>query len=142
MDRIEKEINDLLEQLDDFPGERGASPVSLDERRRQRRGPTPPKTRAGRGLGDFFNAATLMLIGAGMVVVGLLASAIAGWLIWVSFTGIVVFFLAFALSFWQSGRTAGPARGPRTVYWRDRYIEYEPGDGGTLQRVKRWFRRG
>jgi hypothetical protein len=80
-----------------------------------------------------------MFTGAALVVGGLVLANVAGPLIWVSFAGVLLFLGAFLASFFR--HTPAQAAPPGGVFWRDRYIEYEPSSPGLFDRIKRTFRR-
>lgn len=146
-DRIEREIEEILERLDsELPG--GAlpedkKPISLMQRRQQatKRAsqPRPPRPNPLSSI----NPTTLLFVGAALTVGGLIAASFAGALIWVSFAGVVMFIAAFIWSFTRRSTVGAPRGGaaPKGVYWRDRYIEYEPADATMWARLKRRFRR-
>jgi hypothetical protein len=141
-DRIEREIEEILARLDDLPaepGRRGKTPVPLASRKKA---PAPAEPRSSRasGLLARVSPATMMISGAAVMLAGLVLSSFADPFIWLSFAGVVLFIGAFAISFFRKpAPSASPARG---VYWRDRYIEYEPGRPGLSSRIRRLFRRG
>ncbi len=121
-DRIEREIEELLAKLDTELPPDGRQPISLEERRRKRQ--ASRRVSAPRFPSIQLNPPSLLLSGAGIMVGGLFLSMFWQPLIWLSFAGVVIFIAAFLLSF-RSRPPAAPGR-PRGVYWRDRYIEYEP----------------
>ncbi len=140
-DRVEREIEEILSKLDDLPGDggKGRTPVPIASRRR----PAPtPAARASRGPGllDRLSPASMMITGAVVMMGGLLAAAFVDSLIWLAYAGVVLFLAAFLTSFFRSSRGGAPAR-PRGMYWRDRYIEYEPSKPGALERFRQRFRR-
>ncbi len=134
-DRIEREIEELLAKLEAELPEGGRQPISLEQRRRERR-----QRRAFPRLTlPSINPAALLLSGAGVMIAGLFLAMFWSPLIWLSFSGVVIFIAAFLLSF--RSRPVGAARGgrPGRVFWRDRYIDYGPGARGS--RFKNPFRR-
>jgi hypothetical protein len=133
-DRIEREIEELLAKLETELPEDGRQPISLEERRRARE----PRRSLPRPQLSGINPASLLLIGAAIMIAGLFLAMFWSPLIWVSFIGVVTFMAAFFLSF--RSRPAG-SRGSRSrgAYWRDRYIEYDPPPGGG--RFRNPFRR-
>ena len=139
-DRIEREIEEILAKLDQDEGLPGGNkkPVSILSAKTKRQAPpsrgprTSPVARV--------NPTTFLFAGAGLVIAGLFLSSFWEPLIWASLAGVVVFLGAFASSFFRSGTP--PPGAPRGVYWRDRYIEYEPPRrGGGWRRFARRFRR-
>ncbi|MEX0781421.1 MAG: hypothetical protein WD557_02145 [Dehalococcoidia bacterium] len=150
-DRIEREIEEILERLDnELPG--GAlpdekKPISIMQRRQQAtqkqaaRVPRAPRQNPLKGI----TPAHLLFLGAGLTVGGFLLSGAFGGLIWLSMAGVILFIAAFIWSLTRT-TTAG-AEGssnyqpPKGVFWRDRYIEYDPPNGSVWSRLKRRFRR-
>lgn len=141
-DRIEREIEEILAKLDqDGPLAQDKAPVSiLSARNKRKTAPKPPR-QPRTNLVDALNPTMLLFAGAGLVVGGLILSNAWPPLIWASFAGVVLFLGAFILSFFRS-KPVGPAAAPKGVYWRDRYIEYEPpAQQSAWGRLKRRFRR-
>jgi len=128
-DRIEREIEEILRRAGDLPGSREPIPF----RRRRRRLPSLPPA-------PEIDPARLFFAAAALLVGGLVASAFWGPAIWIAFAGIVLFIAAFVWSFVRSPGERAPA-GRRRVYWRDRYIEYEPTHPSFGTRIRRMFRR-
>ncbi len=120
-------------------GER--APISLAQKRRQRHGPVARARREANSLANRLTPANLLFIGAGVMVAGLVVSTAWGPAIWASLAGVVLFVAAFLWSFVRAPRSEGGMAGPKGVYWRDRYIEYEPANASALTRLKRKFRR-
>jgi len=138
-DRIEREIEEILAKLDqDGPLAPEKKPVSIMSARTRKK-TTPPRVQRLRPnpLANI-NPTMFLFLGAVLVVGGLILSNVWAPLIWVSFAGVVIFLGAFVSSFFRGPR---PSSRPRGVYWRDRYIEYEPASPGIWDRLRRWFRR-
>jgi hypothetical protein len=150
-DRIEREIEEILERLDnELPG--GAlpedkKPISIMQRRQQAtkkqaaRVPRAPRQNPLKGI----TPAHLLFLGAGLTVGGFLLSGVVGALLWVSMAGVLLFIAAFIWSLTRT-TTVGAAGSsnyepPKGVFWRDRYIEYDPPNGSAWSRFKRRFRR-
>ncbi len=145
-DRIDREIEEILTRLGEEPPERGDEPISLDERRRQQRKQTrtPLTSRARAAIGLSLptpSPAALLFAGAGVMVAGLILSAIWGALIWLAFAGVVLFLAAFIWSFIRPRRASVRPPAATGGHWRGRYVEYEPTPPGVLQRIRRAFRR-
>lgn len=149
-DRIEKEIEEILAKLDvgdsgdTITGERPREPIPFEPRRKSRgakkSNPVVRAASTSSGLPGV-TPATLLFMGAGVMIGGLVLATFWDPLIWLSFAGIVLFLAAFG---WSFVRKPGAARGVRTAqgaYWRDRYIEYEqPANKGIFSRVANSFR--
>ena len=160
VDRIEREIEEILAKLDDGPSPPaadGRTPTSIKDYKRKspskstssssKSAPRSSPRRSFASLLPDINPATLLFTGAGLLVAGLILTLFMPALIWVSFAGIIVFLSAFAWSFVRTPRTPAGGGGGRQAatghYWRDRYISYEPqGKGnGPLDKIRRRFRR-
>lgn len=142
-DRIEREIEEILAKLDqDGPLAQDKTPVSILSARNKRKTAPKPPGRPRRNLFESLSPTTLLFLGAGLVVGGLILSNVWAPLIWASFAGVVIFLGAFILSFFRAKPAAGTDSAPKGVYWRDRYIEYEPtGEQSAWSRLKRRLRR-
>ena len=141
-DRIEREIEEILSKLDESnPPEPARRPIPIQSRRK--RGPSPV-SRLGNKVASRptnLTPATLLFAGAGIMLAGLVLSAIWSPFIWAAFAGVLLFMAAFAWSFLRPGG-ARRASQPKGHYWRDRYIEYDaPSQAGVISRFKRAFRR-
>ncbi len=137
-DRIDREIEEILARLGEDSPKRGEEPISLDERRRQKKAPVASRAVAALGLSlSGPTPASMLFTGAGVMVVGLILSAIWGTLIWVAFAGVVLFVAAFIWSFVRPRRAGVQKPAARGARWRGRYVEYEPAPPGLLARIKR-----
>ena len=149
-DRIDREIEEILERLGEEPPKRGEKPppgdeepISLDDRRRRRKAPLSSRATAAVGVSLRGPTPTSMLFtGAGVMLAGFILSAIWGALIWLAFAGVLLFMAAFVWSFVRP-RRAGVRSQPaaKGAHWRGRYVEYEPPPPGVLARIRRAFRR-
>lgn len=143
-DRIEREIEEILERLDtELPPERpDRAPISILSRRKKNASPKPAQPRVPPSTPRMnVSPTTLMFLGAALVVGGLVLSNVWGPIIWVAFGGVVLFLGAFLSSFFRSGGRGGASQ-PQGVYWRDRYISYEPQrTESAMSRLRRRFRR-
>lgn len=150
-DRIEREIEEILERLDVEPGatpSRKATsttpppePLSFADHRKRKNSPSARLSRATEGISMPFSPATLMFSGAGIMIVGLILSMFVGPLIWLSFAGVILFIAAFVWSFFRRPGAAAPIGGPRETVWRGRRIQYDPTPNSTSSRIRRIFRR-
>ncbi len=137
-DRIDREIEEILARLGEDSPKRGEEPISLDERRRQKKAPVASRAVAALGISlSGPTPASMLFTGAGVMVVGLILSAIWGTLIWVAFAGVVLFVAAFIWSFVRPRRAGVQKPAARGARWRGRYVEYEPAPPGLLARIKR-----
>ena len=142
-DRIDREIEEILARLGEEPPKPGEEPISLEDRRRQRERPLSSRMVAAFGFRlKGPTPASMLFAGAGVMVAGLILSAIWGALIWLAFGGVTLFVAAFIWSFVRPRRprvSAQPAA--KGAHWRGRYVEYEPTPPGALARIRRAFHR-
>ncbi|KAA0229906.1 hypothetical protein EDM76_11710 [bacterium] len=137
-DKVEREIEEILARLEnELPPAEEKKPISILSRR-QRPATRAPRSSPLRGLRRI-SPTSLMFTGAGLVVGGLVLSNAWEPLIWLSMAGVVLFLGAFLSSFVREKPASTPAQ--KGVYWRDRYIEYEPASPGLKDRIRRLFRR-
>ncbi|HCU99592.1 MAG TPA: hypothetical protein DGL25_00195 [Dehalococcoidia bacterium] len=140
-DRIDREIEEILTRLGEKPPTGGEEPISIKRRRRVRG--APPLSRIAKASGFSFikvSPSSILFAGAGIMVVGLILSAIWSPFIWLAFTGVVLFAVAFISSFLRPQRVAMKQAPSKGAHWRGRYVEYEPAPPGILARIKRAIR--
>jgi Flp pilus assembly protein TadB len=146
-DKMEREIEEILAKLDnESPRSPLAekAPVSILSRRKHTPGPAARARAKSASLLNGINPATLLFLGAGIMIGGLVFSTVYEPLIWASFAGVVLFLLAFVWSFRRTpryARSGAAGSTPQGHYWRDRYIEYQPQSSSLGDRIKRRFRR-
>lgn len=138
-DRMEREIEEILSKLDVDAPKQDRTPISIMARKKKPRAATAAPARITRWRPSASPAA-LLLVGAGVMIAGLVLSNVWGPLIWMAFAGVIVFLGAFVLSFRKSA-PQGSTSAPRGHYWRDRYIEYDASENDLVSRLKRRFRR-
>ncbi len=141
-DRIDREIEEILSRLGEEPPKPGEEPISLAQRRRQRRAPLG--SRMGAAFGFSLSGptpASMLFAGAGVMLVGFILSTIWGSFIWLAFGGVVLFAAAFIWSFLRPRRATVRQPAAKGAHWRGRYVEYEPPPPGVLARIRRAFRR-
>ena len=138
-DRVEREIEEILAKLDSDPKASAKRPVPISSKRPRAQSPAK---RVRRPFAPNFDTTTLLFLGAGIMVAGLLLASFWSPLIWASFAGVVIFLGAFIMSFFRSGRSTSGGPATRGHYWRDRYIEYTPPPtAGPIERIRRRLRR-
>ena len=126
-DRLERDVEEVLSNIEDF-----------DWRRRQSRRSGPIRIAAQRfaaGVVGRITALTpnhLLVLGALMLVIGLV---IRGGGLGLAVAGIVVFLIGL---FWASRGGNPQADQPKGGFWRDRYVSYERHQQNPL---RRFFRR-
>ena len=146
-DRIEREIEEILAKLEDLPGEKkpDRSPIPIEAVRKQRqKAERAARPSAGASLSRRVNSTSVLLAGAAMVVFGLVLSNVWSQLIWAALAGVVVFFGGFLSGFLRKPRakpSASAPAAPKAVFWRDRYISYEPTGTSPWEKVKHRFGR-
>lgn len=137
-DRLEREINEILEKIDRFP--------SPEERRAR----AAKKTfrNAGDSVSGGMHGVVREVSHVSMSQVMLLAfllilgsfffrSLLPFVWPWVMYAGLVLFITSFAIMAFGGGRGPVPSREPR--YWRGRQVSY---DADSLsQRIRRWWGR-
>ena len=132
-DRLERDIEDVLGDIEDF-----------EWHRRQRRGHSRARRRwdsLWRGIGDRlaflfinFSAGHLMLAGFLLLLGGLVLRA-RGPGIWLVLAGVAMFLLGLAWNMRGPRQKAPQGNGG---FWRDRYIRYDEQRPGG---VRGWFAR-
>jgi hypothetical protein len=139
-DRVQREIEELLDQLDNFvPEERFISKVKS-----KRKAETGPSifARAWNTIRKPFKKVTLghvMLVGLALVITAWLAPGLyGGYSGWAALAGFLLTGTAMVLSFmgWDSRRTL--AGGTVQRRWRGQVIEIEE---PRRHRLRDWFRR-
>lgn len=134
-DRVEREIEEILRKIDDFPTE--AARIRA-QRKKTAQGPSPVQ-RVSRRLSRI-TASQLMLTSIALVlgsyfIVGQIDETVSRFGI---IAGIILFFSSFALSF----RPAGVARSPGAEKrWRGRVIDTPQQQPGRGLRLPGWWRR-
>jgi hypothetical protein len=140
-DKIQREIEELLDKLDTFvPEERLAEKIKR-RRKEQRRAEQGPGAfeRVTRRLSQI-SLGQIMLAGLALMIIGwLFNDALGGWSTWVTLGGLLLTLVAFVLSLMTGG--ARTTVGPRQVQkrWRGQIIEYS--EPSRMDRIRGWFRR-
>jgi hypothetical protein len=140
-DKIQREIEELLDKLDTFvPEERLAAKIR-NRRKEQRRADAGPGSieRVMRRLSQV-SLGQIMLAGLALMLIGwLFDDALGAWSTWVTLGGLALTILAFVLSLMTGGaRTTVGARHVQKR-WRGQIIEYS--EPSRMDRIKEWFRR-
>jgi hypothetical protein len=141
-DRVQREIEDLLDKLDNFvPEERFISKVK--SRRRQEAGPGA-LSRSWSWITRPFRRVTLghvMLAGIALILTSWLVPGLYGdYARLASFIGLALSAIAIILSLmgWDARRTIA-SNGRVEKRWRGQVIEYDHPSGPN--RIRDWFRR-
>lgn len=138
-DRIEREIEEILERLDDLP-DGGRTPVPIASRKKQAAANARPRAPRPSPLARL-DPAMLMVSGAVIMAGGLVLATAADAFIWLAFAGVVLFLGAFIVSVTRPGRPTSGEGSRGGVFWRDRYIEYQPATPSAWERLRQRFRR-
>jgi hypothetical protein len=136
-DKFEREIEEILAKLDDEPGA-ARSPISISQKRQQKAKAQRVRTARPNPLASI-SPTTLLFAGAGVMFGGLLLSSVWSPAIWGALFGVFLFIGAFFWSFRRTNRggSAAPASRSQGTFWRDRYINDRPQDGGIKDRFRR-----
>ena len=141
-DKVQREIEELLEKLDNFvPEERLASKIKnrrSEKRRTARTGPTMWEQATARlsriTLGQVMIAGIICL-----AVAFLFDGPLGAWAGPLTILGIVLSAGAFIMSVVRGGRRGDPVSGRVQRRWRGEIIEY--GEPTPMERMRGWFRR-
>jgi hypothetical protein len=144
-DKVQREIEELLDKLDNFVPEERFTTKMRDRKRRERPAPSsgPPFWES---VGRRVSGITLghvMLAGLACLVVGFVLRD-SDYARWLSIAGLLLTAAAFILSIMNKGsgsrtplfRTGGSRVQKR---WRGQIIEY--GEPSAIDRLRQWFRR-
>ncbi len=137
-DRLEREINEILEKIDRFP-------TPAERRRKQ-------TSKRLQGVGGAISSSThgltrelarvslsqLMLLAFVLIIGSLFLRGLPLAWPWLLYAGLVLFLTSFVLMAVGGGRS-GPKAGPQQ-YWRGRPVSYDS-DGGLSGRMRRWWGR-
>lgn len=141
-DKVQREIEELLERLDNFvPEERLAAKIRSRRKQSRRAEPAGPGQldRLGKRLSRI-TLGQVMLVGLGCMLIGwLFGGPLGPWSFWVTLTGIVLTVGAFVISLINGGGSRATIGGRVQKRWRGQVIEY--GDPSPMDRVRGWFRR-
>lgn len=142
-DKLEREIEDVLDKIEDF-----------EWHRRHRRRPSRTRRawdtwwahtvgRVEQRLARF-TAGHVMLFGF-LLLLGGLIFRFRGIGTWLVLAGVIVFVVGLMWNMRGGGKGGNGGRGgrngPRSGYWRDRYIEYDQPRGAGLRGLLRGKRR-
>jgi hypothetical protein len=142
-DKVQREIEELLDKLDNFvPEDRFAS--KMKQRRRENTGPGMFE-RASIGLMRPFSRLTvghLMLAGIILLLAAWFAPGLFGsYAGWARGLGLILTIVAFVLSLmgWDSRRTISRSGGGSQKRWRGQVIDYS--EPTPADRLRGWWRR-
>lgn len=138
-DRLEREINEILEKIDQFP-----TPAERTQR--------APSKRASGARNAFSSRAhaiarelarvslsQLMLLAFLLILGSLFLRGVPFAWPWLLYAGLVLFLTSFVLMALGGGRGAAGGRGGQQQYWRGRPVSYD--SGGLSSRMRRWWGR-
>lgn len=140
-DKVQREIEELLDKLDNFvPEERFVEKVRARRKRERAAGGPGPLDRFWARLSRI-TLGHLMLAGLACFVLALIfGGALGAAATWIWVAGLLLTVGAFAMSVITGGgsrQTIGSGRVQKQ--WRGRTIEY--GEPSTMDRLRGWFRR-
>ena len=123
-DRIQREVEELLTKLEQFPPERPMGQRIADAL-------SAPFQTLGRALGGIrlprINAGHILLAAITLIVIAWVAGDASGIWTWIIVLGVFGFILAFVLSLRRHSRP------PAQKYWRDRPMDFNnSGDGKSF----------
>lgn len=140
-DKVQREIKELLDKLDNFvPEERFVEKVRA-RRKRERASAGPGPLDRLRARFSRVTLGHLMLTGLAFFIIALIfGDALGAAATWIWVAGLLLTGGAFAMSVITGGgsrQTIGTGRVQRQ--WRGQTIEY--GEPSTMDRLRGWFRR-
>jgi hypothetical protein len=139
-DKLEREIEDVLEKIEDFEWHRRHRRGQSRSRRAWNRIWQDASDGLGRRFAQF-TAGHVMLVGFLLLIVGLVLRG-KGPGLWLVLAGILLFFVGLALSMRSGRRKAGGEYTTRGGYWRDRYVTYDDGpQAGSGSGLRGWLKR-
>ena len=142
-ERVKREIEELLDKLDNFvPEERLAAKI----RNRRTRQPTESATPSmWSRLTARFSRVTLgqiMLAGIAFLAIAFFfRGPLGGAATWVMLLGLILTIGAFALSVIRGSGASAPVSGRVQRRWRGQVIEYSDPAPSPVDRVRAWWRR-
>lgn len=134
-DKLERDVEEVLQSIDDF-----------DWQRKRRRGSGPARRAAARGLEGITRRAARFTTGGHLMIIGMILLLIGAVLrlqafgMWLALIGFVLFIIGLFLSARGKKRAQPHPDEPddRGGYWRGRYVRY---DDGPKPDPFRWLRR-
>jgi hypothetical protein len=142
-DKVQREIEELLDKLDNFvPEDRFAS--KMKQRRREAAGPGM-LTRLSSSVSQRFSHLSLghvMLAGVILLLAAWLAPGLfGGYAGWARGIGVILTIVAFILSAmgWDSRRTLAGGTGGPQKRWRGQVIDYS--EPSPADKLRGWWRR-
>lgn len=135
-DRIEREIDEILRKIDQFPGPAQRRQRSLQRRTRRVGDAVAQRVRGGVRWLSRFSISQVMLLSFLLILGSFFFRRVSPMLMeWVLIAGVVLFVSSFALMLFGGSR-GGPG-GSGSSYWRGRPISYD--QRGRPSRLRRWF---
>ena len=132
-DRLEREINEILDKIEQFPKpERRRAGAARRGLRRAGENVAARQRAIARGLARI-SLSQLVLLGFLLILGSFVLRGPGPAGAWIMIAGVVLLVTSFALMLFGAGRR------PRTQQWRGRTISYSR--DSLAQRVQRWFAR-
>ncbi|MBX7111476.1 MAG: hypothetical protein K1X87_06465 [Dehalococcoidia bacterium] len=137
-DRLEREINEILEKIDRFP-----TPAERRRRQTSKRfsGATNAISSGAHGVTRELGRASLsqmMLLAFVFILASLFLRSVPFAWPWLLYAGLVLFLTSFVLMI-VSGSRGGSGGPGGQQYWRGRPVSYDSGSLGS--RMRRWWGR-
>jgi hypothetical protein len=140
-DKLQREIEELLDRLDNFVPEERFTAKMRNRRRQPTSRPQPPGwlDRVQKRLERITLGQVLI---AGLIILAvsfLFDGPLGGAARWLTILGLVMTVGAFVLSVIRGGSNQAAVQGRVQRRWRGQIIEY--GEPSRIDRVRGWFRR-
>jgi len=138
-DRLEREINEILEKIDQFP-----TPAERKQRAASKRLSGARSAFSSRAHGVTRELARvslsqLMLLAFVLILASLFLRSVPFAWPWLLYAGLVLFLTSFVLMAVSGGRGASSGTGGQQQYWRGRPVSYD--SGSLSSRMRRWWGR-
>jgi hypothetical protein len=138
-DRLEREINEILEKIDQFPPPaeppRRVTPKRLGGARSAFSSGTHGVTRELARV----SLSQLMLLAFVLMLASLFLRSVPFAWPWLLYAGLVLFVTSFVLMAVSGGRGASSGGGGQQQYWRGRPVSYD--SDSLSRRMRRWWGR-
>ena len=138
-DRIEREINEILDKIEQFPSPENRRARARKRAFRRAADSVAARQRAALGWIGRFSVSQVMLLSFLLILGSFFFKRFSPALMqWVLIAGVVLFVSSFALLVFGGGSRGGGGS-PESTYWRGRELNYDTESLGG--RVRRWFSR-
>ena len=140
-ERLQREIEELLDQLDNFvPEERLAAKIRSRRKRQAVEEPGPSLWSRFTSRLSAITLGQVMLAGLACLVISFFfRGPLGSFAMWLTIAGLAMTIGAFALSMIRGGGSSTTVTGTVQRRWRGQVIEY--GEPSTMERFRAWLRR-